>query len=303
MSTPFRLLVTLPLGPMIDSLSDLVAVAEMMERVGVDDLAVGDYLLTAAAREGARPFPGPVDAAIPEALTTLAAIASVTTRIGLGTTVLNPALRPAGLLAKQMTTIDHFSGGRTWLAVSRGWLEDEYRALGVDFEAREQILEDTVAACKVLWRDSPATFESEHVSFENVYCSPLPVQAGGPPIYFAGAFSDEMLSRLVRLGDGWFPYIAREEAVEPFAAVRGGLEAAGRDPASFAFFGGLPQWAGIDMMAPPGSFTVADMFEGLPAMLAAGVTRVFLPFQAFVHTIDDLEPFLVEAVDRASAYR
>ncbi len=299
-----RLVLSLPLAPVVSTFRDLVGAAQQMEEAGVDDLTVGDYLVMSAS--SVRTLPGPLDRPIPDALATLAAVASGTERIGLGTGVLNAALRPAALLAKAATTVDHLSDGRLWFCVSRGWLPEEYAALGVDFERREEILDDTVEACRVLWRDSPATFSSPTVSFQDVYCAPLPVQPGGPPIYYAGGLHEGTVDRLVAHADGWFPYsgMGRDDLEQGFGEVREALAAAGRDPATFTFLSGVEGWAGSDLTAPPGSEPVGEVLDrALPAMAEAGVSMAMVAWQRYLTHPDGFGPLLDEIVDRFATHR
>ena len=104
-------------------------------------------------------FPVPPDAPWFEPLTMLTAIAAVTTRVRLATGILIAPLRPAAFLAKQVATLDQISGGRVDLGVGTGWQREEYDAQGLAFEQRGQLLDDTLAACTVLWRDTPAAFD------------------------------------------------------------------------------------------------------------------------------------------------
>ena len=77
-------------------------------------------------------------------------------------------------------------GGRLDLGVGTGWQREEYDAEGIDFAQRGQLLSDTLAACKVLWRDTPAALDTPTLSFHDIYCEPKPLQAGGVPLWIAG---------------------------------------------------------------------------------------------------------------------
>ena len=67
------------------------------------------------------------------------------------------------------------------------------------------LLSDTLAACKVLWRDTPAALDTPTLSFRDVYCEPKPLQAGGVPLWIGGALHARNLERMVRWGDAWIP--------------------------------------------------------------------------------------------------
>src|SRR5204863_1022187 len=97
----------------------------------------------------------------PEALVTLAAMAGATSRIGLLSSIVIAPLRPAGLLAKQVASLHALSRGRFVLGVTASWQKDEYDALGVPFDARGQVLDENIAACRALRTSAPASFHGK----------------------------------------------------------------------------------------------------------------------------------------------
>ena len=132
-------------------------------------------------------FPAGAALPYPEPLTTLAAVASVTSRITLHTSTLIVPLRPAPLLAKACATVDVLSGGRLVLGAGAGWHEDEFNASGVPFAGRGDRMDDTLRACKALWRDAPASVSSPTVSFDGLHCEPRPVRPCGIPVWVGGS--------------------------------------------------------------------------------------------------------------------
>src|SRR5262245_64884473 len=100
------------------------------------------------------PFPFPIEVPWLEPLSVLAAIAGATRRVRLATGILVAPLRPAVLLAKTAASLDVLSQGRLELGVGVGWQREEFEAEGLDFAARGELLTETLAACRVLWRDS-----------------------------------------------------------------------------------------------------------------------------------------------------
>ena len=208
--------------------------ARLAEDARVDRLLLTDHVVLGehTDRYPWGPFPFPAETPWLEPLTLISALATVTTRVRFSTKILIAPLRPAPLLAKTLATLDVISGGRMEIGVSTGWQREELDASGVDWKRRGQILTDTMAACRVLWRDGPATFHSESFSFDRVWCRPRPLQPGGIPIWFAGALHAKNLDRICRLGDGWIP--APYSSIDPFrrdaAVVREAFRRADRDP-------------------------------------------------------------------------
>src|SRR5215470_1572055 len=73
-------------------------------------------------------------------------------------------------------TLDVVSGGRLDVGVGTGWQREEYEASAIPFERRAERMDDQLRACRVLWRDAPASFVSETVRFEQIWSRPAPLQ-------------------------------------------------------------------------------------------------------------------------------
>ena len=264
---------------------------------GVDRIIVVDHVVMGPHTENYAwgRFPVPPDAPWYEPLTMLAAIAAVTERVRLATGILIAPLRPAAFLAKQVATLDQISGGRVDLGVGAGWQREEYDAEGLPFEHRGRLLTDTLAALKVLWRDTPAAFESPTLSFRDIYCEPKPLQQGGVPLWVAGTLNKRNLERVVEHGDAWIPIMG--ESVEGIAAgaamVRELWSAAGRDPAR------LQVQAPLRMaMTDDGRPDLARSMESVPELLAAGATDIQVTLRAFARNVADAPSAMDEIARR-----
>jgi probable F420-dependent oxidoreductase len=273
---------------------DLVKAAD---DAGVDRIVVVDHVVmgphTDAYQWGR--FPVPPDAPWYEPLTVLAAVATATERVRLQTGILIVPLRPAALLAKTVATLDQLSGGRIDLGVGTGWQREEYDAVGVDFSRRGQVLDDTLGALRALWRDSPAAFASTSVRFDETWCEPKPLQAGGVPIWVAGTLHGRAVDRIVRHGDGWIPIMG--EPLEGIAAgaeqLRSALRAAGRDPSGFAVQ--APLQIARDADKHP---DIARSVESVPQLVEVGATNVHVPMQAFCRDPAAAPAFFADLVER-----
>jgi probable F420-dependent oxidoreductase len=277
-----------------------VDLARAAEDAGVDRVVVVDHVVMGPHTEEYSwgKFPTPPESPWLEPMTMLAAIASATSTIRLATGILIAPLRPAVLLAKQAATLDVLSGGRLDLGVGSGWQREEYDAEGLDFERRGQLLTDTVAACKVLWRDTPAHFDSPTLSFKEVYCEPKPLQAGGVPLWISGTLHARNLDRVVRHGDAWIPIMGA--SIEGIAAggqrIRAAWAAAGRDPARLQVQAPLRIEAGEGRRPD-----LARSMASVPELVAAGATDVHVTLRAFVRTPEDAPAALTEIVTRFRA--
>lgn len=124
-----------------------------------------------------------------EAWTLLAALARETTTLRLGTLVTAHSYRNPALLAKQVATVDHLSGGRVEFGLGAGWKVNEYLAYGYEFPppgVRVAQLRDTLEICTRLWTGERATYTGRHYRIEDALASPKPVQRPYPPITIGG---------------------------------------------------------------------------------------------------------------------
>jgi probable F420-dependent oxidoreductase len=268
------------------SLAEAAGVAQLLEQArwaeaaGVDRLLLTDHVVMGERTDlyPWGPFPFPPETPWLEPLTLIAALASATTRIRFSTKILIAPLRPAPLLAKTLATLDVLSNGRMEVGVATGWQREELAASGVDWARRGQILTDTMAACRVLWRDAPASFASESFAFEGIYCRPRPIQPDGIPIWFAGSLHARNLERITTLGDGWIP--APYAPLAPFRAdaarVREAFARAGRDPERLGIQGDLDAVAGTD-----GRPDLRASLAAVPEWARAGATTVNLVLSLF----------------------
>lgn len=275
---------------------EIVALARSAEAAGVDTLIVPDHVVMGdrTDRYAWGSFPYPPEAPWLEPLTVLAAIAGATERIRLATGILIAPLRPAVLLAKTAATLDVLSRGRLELGVGTGWQKEEFDALGLDFERRGALLNDTIAACRALWSQSPARFSSPSVTFERIWCEPRPVQPGGVPIWFSGTLTRRNVERITRLGDGWIPIMGEtpEGLERGVARLRDAWQAYGRDPDGLKVRGSLDVVRGDD-----GRPSLRRTLAAAPELARRGATDVQIPLLAFVRTPERLPDFFAELAE------
>ena len=194
-------------------------------------------------------YPSTPDALWFEPITLLSAVAAVTRRVRLSTSILIAPLRPAVLLAKQLASLDQISSGRLEVGLGTGWQRAEYDACGIEFNGRLQLLDEQVQAMKALWSAAPAAYAGERIRFSNLYSLPHPQQPGGVPLWFGLAPSPANVARMAEYGAGWAPWfglpsgdaakdVAREAALQRIAEgrarIHAGLRERGRDPANFS---------------------------------------------------------------------
>ncbi|HEY4888425.1 MAG TPA: TIGR03619 family F420-dependent LLM class oxidoreductase [Candidatus Dormibacteraeota bacterium] len=283
-------------GRFITTTRELLDVARRAEALGFDQISIGEHVLLTVevAGRGGSSWHNET-ASWPDPLVTLAAIAAVTERLRLCTSIYIVPLRPAAAVAKMAATVDAISGGRLTFGVGAGWQEREFAAVGVAFAERFGRFEDALRACKVLWTQAPATFHSRTVNLEEVWCLPQPVQVGGPPILMGGEPGPSLHRRVTELADGW---IVRADSIRRAAdpdaelqrtmdAIRARFVTAGRDPDRLMF-----QIGGYAVRDAAGRIDHLASFDRVRALWGMGLTMVQLSLAEFVDSPESLAPFL-----------
>jgi probable F420-dependent oxidoreductase len=277
----------------------LLDVARAADQAGADFVDVTEHVLMGlnALRSGQGWELHHLDQPQPEALSTLAALAGATERVKLLSGIVIAPLRPAGLLAKTGATLHAISRGRFVMGVTASWQKDEYDALGVPFEARGQILDENIAACRALWAGAPASFHGQHVNFDGMFCSPRPGPGERIPVWFGGKFTPRQIRRVVELGDGWMPYgglgMSLAQKAEAVSVLRERYVEAGRDPATLEICDGLTEVDG----------SLERSIDQVPAMAEAGVTVVRVHLRRFARGVDDILPLIENVCRRFEAFR
>lgn len=168
-----------------------------------------------------------------EGYTLLAAVAALTTRIRLGLLVTGVTYRHPVLLAAEVATVDHISGGRVNLGIGAAWHADEHRRLGIDFppaKERAERLEEAIQVCKLLWTEDGADFDGRYHRLRGGYYNPRPVQRPHPPVWVGASGERFMLPIVGRQADVWHGFGSPTELARKWDIVRRAAEAAGRDP-------------------------------------------------------------------------
>jgi probable F420-dependent oxidoreductase len=263
----------------------LVRMAQEAEDAGIDGVMLSEHVVLgpSAGAKGrmANPrdyaAPGNQDPATPwpDSIVLMSAIAAATRALRLiGAAIIAPLRHPV-LLAHQLATLDLLSGGRLVVQPTVSWLRDEYEALAVPFERRGALLDEHLAAWRVLWRDTPASFAGEHYRFDGVYLEPKPSRPEGPVLWFGGQkLSSWIVRRIVTYGSGFHPF--GQPTRSEMAPLRAALAEAGRDVGELEVVGGIrPRFP--DDSSPA---DIDEAAEAIPAQVAEGYTTIcFKPSQ------------------------
>ena len=218
--------------------SDSVDVADLAvkcEQLGFDSLWLGEHPVLpvhtstkwAWSEDGSFPRAYPL---FVEPLTALMRAATVTKNILLGTGVCLVAEHNPLVLAKEIATLDMYSGGRFLFGIGAGWHKEEAEMLGVDFPHRWTQVRESVEALKVLWTDDESEYHGQYYDFPPVWCYPKPSRKPHPPIIMGG-HATNAFKRIISWGDGWMPNRYNPEELSEGRKILDGLaREAGRDP-------------------------------------------------------------------------
>ena len=259
-------------GPFSDG-PTAAAMAQAAEAAGFESLWTVEHVVVPSGYESRYPYdpsgkmPGGEEFAIPDPLVWLSYVAGATSSIRLATGILILPQRNPVVLAKEVATLDHLSGGRMELGIGVGWLEEEFDAIGVPFAERGRRADDHVHAMRALWTQDKATHHSEFTDFDDCISLPRPVN-GTVPIH-VGGHTEIAARRAGRLGDGFFPGKGDvQELAALFDTVRATATEHGRDPAAIEFTAG-------------GATIGGGAVDAVKELADIGVDRVVVPAFAF----------------------
>jgi F420-dependent oxidoreductase-like protein len=260
-----------------------VSLARACEQHGVGTLFRSDHYLSAEGHEERGSL---------ETWMTLAGLAAITTRLRFGVLVSPATFRHPSVLAKNVTAVDHISGGRVELGLGAGWNEREHEAYGFEFPplgTRLEVLEEQLAIVRGAWAEGPFSFAGKHYRIVALDALPKPVQRPRPPVIIGGAAKPRTARLAAQFADEYNTvYATPAECAERRAVCEGAWKGAGRDPATLTFSVMLPwlptsdpdpattlgESAGVGICGP-----FDEAFARLRAYRDAGVDRVMLQHQ------------------------
>ena len=244
---------------------DVASMAKTAEALGFESLWCAEHPIMPVHSKSR--FPGSADGVIPESYShfvdpfvALARASGVTRTLKLGTGITLVPERNPLLLAKEISTLDLFSGGRFLFGIGTGWHREETTIMGGDFDHRWSQAREAVLVMKELWTKQEAEFHGKYYDFPPVRSYPKPAQKPHPPVIL-GDHAKNVLERVVEWGDGWLPNRATPAEVEASRNKLGAIaKQAGRDPAEIT----------ISAFGQPADRDLVHRF------LDAGATRVII---------------------------
>ncbi len=177
-----------------------------------------------------------------DGMTTLAALAGVTSRIRLGLLVAGVTYRHPSVFASQAVTIDHASHGRLELSLGAAWFDKEHTELGIPFPStseRFDLLEDALEIITRLFTGEVVYYEGRFVSLKAAQLRPPPVQQPRPPIWIGGMGPKRTLPLVARYADVWHSFGTPNSMREANDRINQLATEAGRDPTAIMRAGSL----------------------------------------------------------------
>jgi probable F420-dependent oxidoreductase len=251
-------------------------IARRAEELGYASVWTFQRLLSPVEGDSDEPTLAPQYRSVHDPLAVLAYAAGRTTTVRLGAAVVNMPYYAPVVLAKQLTTIDHLSGGRLDVGLGIGWLPAELEAVGMTTERRGARAEDYLRCLTSLWTDEIVDYDGEFYRVPRARADPKPLQRPHPPVLLGGG-ADPALRRAGRLAGGWISSSQADlsRIDQSIATVRQGATAAGRDPDALRFVcRGVVKVRTGERSPLVGSLD--DVRADLADLAAKGVTETFV---------------------------
>jgi probable F420-dependent oxidoreductase len=293
-----------PYNPEVASGQGIVDLAVAAEKAGFDGFGFTDHpapshrWLENGGHDALDPF------------VAMSFAAAHTTNLRLIPNILVLPYRNPFVVAKAAASLDLLSEGRFTLAVGVGYLKKEFTALGIDFEQRAALFDESLAAIRAIWTTDDLRFEGRNFTAGGITAHPRPATEPYPPIWIGGNTAAAR-RRVAEHGDGWCPFQAPaglaqtartaaleslEQLTEGIADLRRRLEAADRDPyeVDIAFSPFLPGGPGDD------DFNADAYLDELQKLAETGVTwvQVIIPGDSMSHALEAVDRFRSTVIEQ-----
>jgi probable F420-dependent oxidoreductase len=186
---------------------NITLIAKQAENANFHSLWVLERLLWPIKPEN--PYPGTTNGKFPndwqyifDPLETLIFVAANTSKIMLGTSVIDMLFHNPLVLARRFATLDVLSEGRSICGLGIGWSRDEYRASDIPFQYRGKRADEYVQILKRIWTDDVVEFKGQFYNIPACKIGPKPIQKPQIPIYLGG-YSQRTFTRIAKYANGW----------------------------------------------------------------------------------------------------
>jgi alkanesulfonate monooxygenase SsuD/methylene tetrahydromethanopterin reductase-like flavin-dependent oxidoreductase (luciferase family) len=201
--------------------SPLLKIARQIEDFGYDAVWAGDAYV---ARHRLEP------------MTLLAAVATLTERVTIGTAALIAPPRDPVALAHIIVTLDQLSGGRLRMGLGAGFplpIKAEVDAQVMTFGERLERMDEMAEGWQIAWNQEEGDLVGKYYDMRRLRDQPLPLQPGGPALWLSGNGKPRAVKRIAKHYSGWMPIrVTPTEYATNWANISAELTSVGRDPQS-----------------------------------------------------------------------
>jgi probable F420-dependent oxidoreductase len=194
-------------GSNVATKENIASLAKQAEDAGLYSLWVLERLIWPISPKDK--YPGTADGRFPEdwqyifdPIETLTFVASNTSKILVGTSVIDMLFHNPVILARRFATLDILSEGRSIAGCGLGWSKDEYEVSNITFEGRSKRADEYVQILKKIWTDDIIEFRGQFYNIPPSWIGPKPIQKPHVPIYLGG-YSQKTFARIASYADGW----------------------------------------------------------------------------------------------------
>ena len=262
---------------------DWLALARATEELGFEALFRSDHYGPVLAEQER----GSLDA-----WATLAALATVTSRIRLGTLVSPATFRHPSVLAKNAVSVDHISGGRVEVGLGAGWNEAEHVRYGFPFPPLRERIDLFAEQLEIVhrqWAAEPFSFEGEHYRLADSDAQPKPIQRPHPNLIVGGSGRARSVALAARWADEYNTLSTAPEECRALAErIAEACAREGREPLRLSVMTRVPDG------------TPDEVLRRLTALAGAGVERMMLQHLDF-RNLDVLRVLAEEVAPRLPA--
>ncbi|MFQ5970559.1 MAG: TIGR03619 family F420-dependent LLM class oxidoreductase [Nitrososphaerales archaeon] len=244
------------------------------------------------------PYPVTPDGSFPtiyqkilDPIETLTFVAGITSKIKLGTGVVDMLYYNPTILAKRLATLDNLSEGRLLAGLGVGHSKDEFQAVGVPFEKRGERADEFLEVLRKIWTEDIVEHKGKYFSIPKSKIGPKPFQKPFPPIYLGG-FSHKTFERIIKFGArGWLgvPLPDIDTFAQSIKALKEAAKNAGRDPRTIEFPTLIaPEVSEADKGQNRNLFngSIDEIASDIKRLEEIGVDHVFVQFEFSTHGQD-----------------
>ena len=266
------------------SSEEVLDAARKAEEAGIDGLFAGDHVT----------FYGNGN----DGLVNLAAVATVTERAKLMTSVYLLALRHPTPVALQCAMIDQLSNGRLILGVGIGGEDkNEWLACGIDPRTRARRTDEALQILRSLWTQEETTFKGKYFQLNKVRMQPKPMRDEGIPIHIGGR-SDAALRRTARYGDAWTAiWVSARRMNEAREKIDEWAAKEGRDGSKIGL--GLQLWHSVDGDRDEARRRLSKRMQGFYQIPFENFEK-YCPYGSPEEIAEYLGPFLEAGMDHVN---